>query len=90
MLDRWFLSHPRSVGETYWAHLRAALGFAGALFAASLACSVHAVFPGLFVRTGSRAVDKIHTEMVSNRAPLAAGPPAGGDSAAQPWADYAI
>jgi len=67
MFDTLFLRHPRSIGETYLKHGGAALGFAGRLFAASMACLVHAVMPALFQRTASRIVAELHARMVTNR-----------------------
>jgi hypothetical protein len=58
-----FLSHPQAVGETYGQHMRAALGFAGALFLASLACLVHAFAPFLFTHTGSQAVRRLYERL---------------------------
>ncbi|WP_221240356.1 DUF6356 family protein [Sphingobium boeckii] len=63
MIKRWFLSHPLAVGETYLAHQRTALTFAGQLFVAAMACAIHAIFPSLFTRTGSQAVQRIHDNM---------------------------
>jgi hypothetical protein len=63
MFDRWFLAHPRSVGETYLQHQRAALRFAGSLVSAGLASAIHAFLPNLFVRTGSRTVARLHVQM---------------------------
>lgn len=68
MFDRLFLDHPRSVGESYLEHQRHAFGFGVALLAAGLACLVHAVVPGLCVRTGSEAIKQLHERMVVNRA----------------------
>ena len=67
MLDRWFLAHPRSVGETYLEHQGAALSFSFQLFGAAAACLVHACVPGLFQRTGSATVARLHGQMVTNR-----------------------
>ena len=67
MLDRWFLAHPKRVGESYFAHQRMALGFSGALLKAALACFVHALVPGLFESTASRAIAELHERMVRNR-----------------------
>lgn len=67
MLTRLFLEHPRSVGETYLGHQRRALGFGLELFLAALACTVHAIVPGLFVRTGSEAIARLHERMVVHR-----------------------
>jgi hypothetical protein len=84
MLDRLFLAHPRSVGESYLEHQKAAFGFARALFAAACACILHGLLPALCERTGSTAVKRLHERMVSNRKPAVEATPA------QPWADYAI
>jgi hypothetical protein len=43
------------------------MGFGLRMFAASLACMIHAFLPGLFVRTGSRAIEQLHDLMVVNR-----------------------
>ena len=67
MFDAIFLRHPRSIGETYFEHATAALGFAAQLFAASMACLTHAIVPALFQRTASRTVVALHARMVANR-----------------------
>ena len=51
MLDRWFLRHPRAVGETYYQHLRVAISCGIRLLAGGLACLVHAIFPPFFTST---------------------------------------
>lgn len=67
MFTRLFLQHPRSVGESYLEHQRHALGFGFSLLLASLACFVHAIVPGLCVRTGSTAIARLHSQMVTSR-----------------------
>jgi hypothetical protein len=67
VFTRLFLQHPRSVGESYLEHQRHALGFGFSLLFASLACFVHAIVPGLCVRTGSTAIARLHSRMVTNR-----------------------
>lgn len=67
MFTRLFLDHPRSVGESYLEHQRHAFGFGISLLGAALACLVHAVVPGLFVRTGSQAITRLHDRMVTHR-----------------------
>jgi hypothetical protein len=67
MLDRLFLSHPRSVNEGYFEHQGRALRFSASLLGAGLACFVHALVPGLFERTGSRMIERLHGEMVTHR-----------------------
>jgi len=67
MFDWLFLRHPRSIGESYFEHLAAALGFGGQLLAASIACFIHAIVPALFQRTASRIVAALNARMVANR-----------------------
>jgi Family of unknown function (DUF6356) len=69
-----FTQHPHQIGETYWQHQRRALGFALQLLGAGLAALVHALLPFMFVETGSRVINKLHTAMVTHRrrAPVAA------------------
>ena len=67
MLDRWFLAHPRSVGESYFEHQRMAWRFSASLFKAAAACLIHGFVPGLFQNTGSRAVTTLHEHMVLKR-----------------------
>lgn len=58
-----FTRHPRSVGESYWAHMGMALSFAGTLALAMLACLVHAVLPFACESTGSRLVRRLHARL---------------------------
>ena len=67
MLDRLFLDHPRSVNESYLEHQAHALRFSGSLLMAAGACLIHALMPGLFQRTGSRMIERLHDEMVVHR-----------------------
>ncbi|MBO6946491.1 MAG: hypothetical protein JJ855_00820 [Rhodospirillales bacterium] len=55
-----FTRHPRSVGETYLEHMRMASGFAGSLLVATVVCSIHALFPFLFEKTGSRIIADLY------------------------------
>ncbi len=73
-MKRLFTEHPATVGESYTQHMRSALGFAGAMFAASLACFVHAILPWTFKSTGSRTIVRLHERMVAHRmrGPMAA------------------
>ena len=63
MANNPFTHHPREVGESYGAHFvnASALGFR--MLAGGLAALVHAVFPFLFVNTGSRTMAKLHRRM---------------------------
>ena len=67
MLKRLFVDHPASVGESYTEHMGVAASFGAAMFVGSLACFVHAVFPGLCVKTGSGVVTTLHHRMVTHR-----------------------
>lgn len=67
MFERWFLSHPRSVNESYLEHQAVALAFSGSLFKAAAMCFVHALVPGLFERSASHAVEQLHQRMVTQR-----------------------
>jgi len=52
-------SHPASVGETYFGHMRFALRFSGLLFAAGGAALVHAFLPALFETTAGRLIQRM-------------------------------
>lgn len=67
MLNRLFTDHPRSVGESYGAHLLVATRFGTTMIGAGIACLVHGLIPGLFKSTGSRAIGDLHTRMVTHR-----------------------
>jgi hypothetical protein len=59
-LHRLFLSHPRTVDESYGQHFAFALGFAARLFGAGCAALVHAIIPCLFESTASRMIREMH------------------------------
>ena len=67
MLKRLFTEHPAAVDESYGEHFTAASGFGLRLFAAALACLVHACLPFLFAKTASAAIAELHDRMVANR-----------------------
>ncbi|MBY5932488.1 hypothetical protein KUV51_05705 [Tateyamaria omphalii] len=56
MITRIFLTHPRSVDETYAEHAVFAGRFAFELLLAAGAAAVHAVLPCLFEKTASRMI----------------------------------
>jgi hypothetical protein len=62
---RSFISHPASVGESYWGHFSFALKFASRLLAAGCAALVHAFIPAWFETTASEQIKKLHLEMVN-------------------------
>ena len=63
MIQRFFLSHPRSVGESYGEHAATASRFGVAMIVGGAACVVHAVLPFLFVRTASDTVKRLYAQM---------------------------
>lgn len=63
-----FRDHPASVDETYFEHMRAALGFTFTMIRAAACCTIHAFLPFLFQKTGSTAVDELYRRMVTQRA----------------------
>lgn len=65
-----FKDHPASVGETYFQHMHTSFSFGVRLFGASFACFLHALFPFLFVKTGSATIQTLHHKMVTHRARL--------------------
>jgi Family of unknown function (DUF6356) len=67
MIERYFLKHPRSVGESYAEHLGSAGQFGATMILAGMACLVHALIPGLFVKTGSAAIARLYDRMVAKR-----------------------
>jgi hypothetical protein len=64
-MQRLFLDHPRSIGETYPEHFRHAAGFGAVMLAAGIACLIHALAPFLFERTASRCITRLHDRMTS-------------------------
>lgn len=62
-----FTEHPAAVGESYWQHFGVATGFGVSMITGGLACLVHAVFPFLFLRTGSTTITRLHQRMVVSR-----------------------
>jgi hypothetical protein len=65
---RLFIDHPRSVGESYFEHLRFACSFGASMVTSGLACFVHGALPFLFQTTGSRTVLGLHERMSRVRA----------------------
>ena len=55
-----FLTHPRSVEESYVEHMAFAGRFSGKLFLAAGAALVHAVLPFLFEKTASRMIAEMY------------------------------
>ena len=60
-------AHLDEVGEGYFEHMAVALPFGARMLGAGVACMVHAVAPWLFTQTASRAVTRLHAEMMARR-----------------------
>lgn len=65
-IARLFTDHPASVDESYFEHMRFALGFAGKLALAAGAALVHAVLPFMFEKTASGIIRELHGR-ITNR-----------------------
>ena len=63
MAENPFTRHPTEVGESYVQHMGTAAGFGATMLLGGLCVMVHAIFPFLFVNTGSRTMDKLHKKM---------------------------
>ncbi|THD36612.1 MAG: hypothetical protein E7773_06275 [Sphingomonas sp.] len=76
MIDRLFLRHPRSVGETYAQHAGVAFGFGARMIVGGVAAMVHGVVPVLCTRTASNTVKALYGRMKSRQPNFAEQPPA--------------
>jgi hypothetical protein len=72
IMKRLFTEHPNDVGENYFEHMGQAFSFALVMLRTGAALIVHAIIPGFFVKTGSKAILSLHARMLANR-PRAAG-----------------
>ncbi len=70
-----FAKHPASVGESYAEHAAFAGGFGFRMVLCGLACLIHAVFPFLFVRTGTTCVRDLHARIATGPRAVTAMPP---------------
>lgn len=66
-LSTLFTEHPSSVNETYFEHMEMSSTFSFWLFVAGFCALVHAIFPFMFEKTGSKIINKLHGRMVANR-----------------------
>ncbi|MEM8988597.1 MAG: DUF6356 family protein [Pseudomonadota bacterium] len=64
---RLFTEHPATVGETYVEHMGSAFSFGTEMVTAGFACLLHGLFPFLFEKTGSNAIQRLHHRMVTHR-----------------------
>lgn len=65
-----FLEHPNSLGESYFQHQRAALGFSGYLAVTAMAALVHAILPCLCETTARTRIAALNDKL-QNRNPQA-------------------
>jgi Family of unknown function (DUF6356) len=63
VIRRLFLSHPQSVGESYFQHQRVALSFALPLLGAGLAAAMHALVPAICERTAGNIIRELHNRL---------------------------
>jgi hypothetical protein len=63
LLPALFVDHPKAVGETYLAHMSVSWRFSSQLLVAGLAGMVHGLIPGLFERTASTMVRRLHAQL---------------------------
>ena len=63
ILRRFFLDHPRSVGESYMEHAAIALRFGWTMVSGGSACMIHALLPALFPRSASTRIKRLHREV---------------------------
>jgi Family of unknown function (DUF6356) len=54
-----FTSHPHSIGESYFQHLKFASLFGARMTIGGIACLLHAIFPFIFQKTGSNILLKM-------------------------------
>jgi hypothetical protein len=73
LYHRLFQAHPEDIGESYREHAGHALVIGLRMVAAGLACLVHALIPGLFVRTASHTVNGIVALMQQRETAARAG-----------------
>ena len=68
MIAKLFTDHPRAIGESYGQHARTAFSFGWRMVVGGIACMVHALVPGVFVKTASRTVVQLDAEMRGRKA----------------------
>lgn len=67
MLKKLFVTHPQSVGESYFEHMAVAFGFGFKMLGGGIACIIHGLVPGLFVCSGSKMINCLHSELQAKR-----------------------
>ncbi len=59
-------NHLRDINLSYYDHLLVALDYAKDALNASLIFTFHALFPDIFVTTGSEIIDKLNNKIKNN------------------------
>ena len=60
-------AHLAECDESYFTHVREALGITVILGAAALACAVHAFIPAMFTRTASTRVERVRASIEARK-----------------------
>lgn len=68
MIQRLFLDHPRSVGESYGQHFKVASRVGVMMIGGGLAALVHAIVPSFCKTTGSRMIRRLNAQLQGRRA----------------------
>jgi hypothetical protein len=63
IIDRYFLAHPRTAGQSYFQHLKFAWRVAFVLFSAASAAFLHGLLPSIFCTTASQKIKRLHAQM---------------------------
>ena len=71
LIDRLFLAHPRTAGQSYFEHMRFAWSFAATMAVGTLAALVHGLFPFVCRTAAGDRVRALYARL-SGRAPGAA------------------
>jgi hypothetical protein len=67
MFKKLFVTHPQSVGESYFEHMGVAFGFGVKMLGGGIACIIHGLIPGLFVCSGSKMINCLHADLQVKR-----------------------
>ena len=68
MFSKLFLDHPKAIGMSYGQHGAGAARIGFTMLGGGLLCLVHALIPGLFERTTSDIMEKLHETTKARRA----------------------
>jgi hypothetical protein len=67
MLQKFFLDHPATVGESYYEHFGVASGFGLSMISGGLRAVIHAFLPNYFQTAASDTVISLHQRLVASR-----------------------